>query len=123
MAARAAAGSSVSTICAVAQISKVLAGAPGARLREALVEPRVVGVGQPRAVEQRQPAVGDLGGQGDVLGALGAEEDGDIGSAADARWTGVDLGQGPELRVGAEDEVDGVPVHRTDRPVLRSRPS
>ncbi len=68
------------TTCAVAQISKSarLRRAPGAG--EALVEPLVVHVRQPRRVEDRQPAVADLGGQRDVLGPLGAEHDRDVGA-------------------------------------------
>ena len=59
---------------------EVLAATPRAGTGEALVEPLVVGVGHPRRVEDRQPAVADLGGHRDVLRALGAEHDRDIGA-------------------------------------------
>ena len=59
---------------------EVLAAAPGPGPGEPLVEPFVVHVGQPRRVEDRQPAVADLGGQCDVLRALGAQHDRDVGA-------------------------------------------
>ena len=59
---------------------EVLAAAPGAGPGESLVEPLVVGVGHPRGVEDRQPAVADLGGQRDVLRPLGAQHDRDVGA-------------------------------------------
>ena len=57
---------------------EVGAGTPRAGAGEALVEPRLVHAGRLRRVEDRDPAVGDLGGLGDVLGALGAEPDRDV---------------------------------------------
>ena len=68
------------TMLAVAQISKFsrLRRAPGSG--ESLVQPLVVGVGHPRRVEDRQPAVADLGGQRDVLRPLGAQHDRDVGA-------------------------------------------
>ena len=59
---------------------EVLPAAPRARSGEALVEPLVVHVRQPRGVEDGQPAVADLGSKRHVLRALGAQHDRDIGS-------------------------------------------
>ena len=49
---------------------------PGEALGQALAVVRV----ELRRQEERQPAVGDLGGHGHVLRALGAEEDRDVGA-------------------------------------------
>ncbi len=59
---------------------EVGAGTAGAGTGEALVEPRLVHAGRLRRVEDRDPAVGDLGGLRHVLRALGAEPDRDVGS-------------------------------------------
>ena len=55
-------------------------GTTGALAGEALVEPRAVHRRGLRRVEDRDPAVGDLGGLGDVLGPLRAEPDRDVGA-------------------------------------------
>ena len=55
-----------------------LTGPTGAGAGEALVEPFVVHAGNPRRVEDRQPPVGDLGGQRDVLRAFGAQHHRDV---------------------------------------------
>ena len=59
---------------------EILAAAARAGPGESLVEPLVVGVGHARRVEDRQPAVADLGGQRDVLRPLGAQHDRDVGA-------------------------------------------
>ncbi len=46
---------------------------------EAFVEPLVVGIGHAGGVEDRQPAVADLGCQRDILRPLGAEKDRNVG--------------------------------------------
>jgi hypothetical protein len=58
----------------------ILPAAPGTRSREALVEPFAIHSGQPRRVEDRQPAVADFGGQRDVLRPFGAQHHRDVGA-------------------------------------------
>ena len=57
-----------------------LAGVPRPGPGEALVQPRLVHLGAGRGVEDRDPAVGDLGGLRDVLRSLGAEPDRHVGA-------------------------------------------
>ena len=64
----------------VARDFEVVGGAAGAGLREALGERVAVEAVVARRVEHRQPAVGDLGRQRDVLRALGREIDRQVGA-------------------------------------------
>ena len=78
---------------------EVLGRVAGARAGESLVEVRLVGVDGAGGEEDREPSVGDLGGEGDVLRALGAHDDRDL--LAERMGDGLEgLAQSGAARVG-----------------------
>ena len=70
--------SSSMSVGAKAMTSKSSARAPGSGPGEALGQRRLERLDGVGGEEDGEPAVGDLGGQGDVLRTFGAEDDGDL---------------------------------------------